>query len=39
MTYGPDGNLYVLNWGFGGAAGAGEVLKVRIKDKKDDHSK
>ena len=32
MAYGPDGNLYVLNWGFAGAAGAGEILKVTLKD-------
>jgi hypothetical protein len=24
MTYGPDGNLYVSQWGFGAAAGGGE---------------
>ena len=30
MAYGPDGNLYVLNWGFGGAAGGGEILKVTL---------
>ena len=34
MTYGPDNNLYVSNWGFGAAAGGGEVLKVRLKDVK-----
>lgn len=32
MAYGPDGNLYVLNWGFGGSAGEGEVLKVTLKN-------
>ncbi len=31
MAYGPDGNLYVLNWGFGAAAGGGEILKVTLK--------
>ncbi len=30
MAYGPDGNLYVLNWGFAGVAGSGEVLKVAL---------
>ncbi len=30
MAYGPDGNLYVLNWGFGAAAGGGEILKVTL---------
>jgi glucose/arabinose dehydrogenase len=37
MTYGPDDNLYVSNWGFGAAEGGGEVLKVRLKDKKNEH--
>jgi hypothetical protein len=32
IAYGPDGNLYVLNWGFAGVAGAGEILKVALKD-------
>ena len=32
LAYGPDGNLYVLNWGFGGAEGEGEVLKVRLNN-------
>ena len=32
MAYGPNGNLYVLNWGFVGAAGSGEVLKVTLHD-------
>ena len=32
MTYGPDGNLYVSNWGFGAGAGEGQVLKVRLDD-------
>ena len=30
MTYGPDGNLYVSNWGFGAAPGGGQVLKVTL---------
>ena len=32
MTYGPDENLYVSNWGFGALAGEGEVLKVVVND-------
>jgi hypothetical protein len=35
MTYGPDGNLYVSNWGFNGEEGQGEVLKVWLNNKKD----
>ncbi len=35
MTYGPDDNLYVSNWGFGAAAGGGQVVKVRLRDLKD----
>ena len=30
MTMGPDGNLYVSHWGFGAAAGGGEVVKVTL---------
>jgi len=31
MTYGPDGNLYVSNVGFGPPpAGLGEVVKIRL---------
>lgn len=31
MTFGPDGNLYVSNWGFGPpAVGGGQVLKVKL---------
>lgn len=31
LAYGPDGNLYVSNWGFGPPAlGGGEVLKISI---------
>lgn len=31
LEYGPDGNLYVSNWGFGPPAiGGGEILKIRI---------
>ena len=32
MTQGPDGNLYVSNWGFGKGAGGGEILKVLVDD-------
>jgi hypothetical protein len=32
MTLGPDGNLYISNWGFGPAAiGGGQVVKVEVK--------
>jgi sugar lactone lactonase YvrE len=31
MTFGPDGNLYVSNWGFGPPpVGMGQVLKVTV---------
>jgi sugar lactone lactonase YvrE len=31
LVYGPDGNLYVSNWGFGPPAiGGGEILKIKI---------
>jgi len=30
MTFGPDGNLYVSNAGFGAPAGAGQILKVTV---------
>jgi hypothetical protein len=30
ITYGPDGNLYVSNWGFGQGPGGGEVLKITL---------
>ncbi len=32
MTMGPEGNLYVSNWGFGAAAGGGQVMKVTLTD-------
>ena len=33
MTYGPDGNLYVSNWGFGPPPiGLGQVLKIELKN-------
>jgi len=31
MTFGPDGNLYVSNWGFG-PPGLGEILKIEVPD-------
>lgn len=37
LTCGPDGNLYVSNWGFGGDKGQGEILKVSFSNKKSDH--
>lgn len=30
MTMGPDGNLYVSNWGFGRAPGGGEIRKITL---------
>jgi hypothetical protein len=30
MTFGPDENLYVSNWGFGKGPGGGEILKIEI---------
>jgi hypothetical protein len=31
MTFGPDGNLYVSNWGFGPPpVGAGQILKITV---------
>lgn len=33
MTMGPDGKLYVSNWGFGPpAAGGGEILQITLND-------
>jgi len=32
MTFGPDGNLYVSNCGFGCPPGAGQVVRVDIGD-------
>jgi len=34
MTVGPDGNLYVSNWGFG-PPGMGEILKIEVPDDDD----
>jgi hypothetical protein len=31
MTMGPDGNLYVSNWGFGTPAGTGQVVKIDLE--------
>lgn len=30
MTMGPDGRLYVSNFGFAGPAGSGQILKVDL---------
>ena len=30
MTMGPDGNLYVSNWGFGRPPGGGEIMKITL---------
>jgi hypothetical protein len=33
MTFGPDGRLYVSNWGFGPpAVGGGQILKIDVPD-------
>jgi hypothetical protein len=32
MTFGPDGNLYVSNWGFGAGPGGGQILKVTLNN-------
>jgi hypothetical protein len=32
MTMGPDGNLYVSNWGFGRPPGGGEIVKVELSN-------
>ena len=37
MTFGPDGKLYVSNWGFGPPiAGLGEILQVTLSRRDDD---
>jgi hypothetical protein len=30
MTFGPDGNLYVSNFGFGAPAGAGQIVRITL---------
>jgi hypothetical protein len=30
MTFGPDGKLYVSNWGFGQPPGGGEILQLSL---------
>jgi sugar lactone lactonase YvrE len=30
MTFGPDGALYVSNFGFGGPPGAGQILRIVV---------
>lgn len=32
MTFGPDGNLYVSNFGFGFPSGAGQVVKITLSN-------
>ena len=32
MTLGPDGNLYVSNFGFGGGPGNGSVMKIELQN-------
>jgi hypothetical protein len=32
MTFGPDGNLYVSNFGFGAPDGTGQILKVKVPE-------
>jgi hypothetical protein len=36
MAFGPDGKLYVSNFGFGFPAGAGQIVRVTIPDDPDD---
>jgi hypothetical protein len=31
ITFGPDGKLYVSNWGYGAPAGGGEILQISFK--------
>ena len=35
MTFGPNGDIYVSNWGFG-PPGMGEILRVELPDDDDD---
>jgi hypothetical protein len=30
MTFGPDGKLYISDWGFGGAPGMGQIVQVDL---------
>ena len=32
MTWGPDGKLYVSNWGFGVGKGEGQILQITVKN-------
>jgi hypothetical protein len=33
MTYGPDGNLYVSDFGFGTPPGTGQIVRIRLRDR------
>jgi len=35
MTLGPDGNLYVSNFGFAGPPGSGQILRVNLGHDRD----
>jgi hypothetical protein len=37
MTFGPDGSLYVSNFGFGFPPGAGQIVKILIPREGDDN--
>jgi sugar lactone lactonase YvrE len=36
MTFGPDGALYISNFGFGFPPGSGQILKVKLGEEDDD---
>jgi sugar lactone lactonase YvrE len=36
MTFGPDGALYISNFGFGFPPGSGQILKVKLGEDDDD---
>jgi hypothetical protein len=35
MTYGPDGNLYVSDFGFGTPPGTGQIVRIRLRHDRD----
>jgi hypothetical protein len=37
MTFGPDRNLYVSNFGYAAPAGAGQIVRVNLHDRDDDY--